>query len=454
MLLQEARPIRILKVIMLNIRASRVSSDVNLMSTDLMNALLATMKENYKDIDGHADRPSRDDYVTFIQDVLGELSIYLPSYRKLDPFFNDAALFPQPASSIYVSLHQYSLNLTATASQKSLITFMYNILERAALDDSQSVVQEQLIAALDDVQATAIEVDDTPLQLQLFLLQNVFPAYVELMCTEYGRWIVIPVLSAIQHAYQVTLPSITNINVDESTICAPREPRQTERLTRTDEIESFLASTISLLVSFHHALKSLTKAITRWERDPHVAEDLFLLITTLAKLLQPINSLHRLGDVRISDQARCLLHQTFQAFFFFNHVFTGLDEQLLSSQDLTIFPPGSPDRWPDISVAAGPVSAFARSELLDALETGWTAVAGRGVYVNKRNGSKEVLAAKSRDDDLRREIERTGVEWAQWTIWTACKTWHHEWLMVDGMEVGQPGHLNGRAEEDWRLFVL
>ena len=454
----EAKPPRILSVMLLNIRAARGSDRINTFSRDLVMALLTAMKANYKELDGQKDRKLRDEYVKFIHDVLGEISIFLPTYRKLEPFFNDVALFPQPASSIYISLRQYSLSLTDVPSQKSLITFIYNILERAALEDEQHAVGLQLGATLDDLQRCAVEMGDDSTQLQQFLLQNIFPAYIESMCSEKGRCMVTPVLYTIQHVFESALPVTTTVHIGEPALSMAVMQDRRDKMSCAGDVVYFLRSITSLLAAFQHVLQAQALDSVSLERNPHAVEDLFLVITTMSKMLKPINGLQRMAEQESSQPASELFCWIFQALVWFNSYFANLQDQIISGRSLMLFPHASSEEWPAVRASSNSMYAFTRSELSQALKSSWTGVEGREVYVNKHSGPKEVTSAKRRDAALRREIEQTGVEWAKWTVWTACKMWSDEWQRMDGIDEGHnnnEGTLRARvSDESWRAFVL
>lgn len=469
LILQYLNPKRILAIIMINMRISQKSRQNPAMSRDLMVTLLRTMKENYKELDRGNDYNLRDEYVAFVHGVLDQVSIYLPTYRKLDPFFNDVSLFPQSAGSIYISLRQYSLGLPTSANQKSLVTFVYNILERAALEDSQESVQEQFVNALDDSNINATNTGYHSDALRQFLLEHVLPAYVEVMFHDHGWSLVQPVFFLLRHIYETSLLPCTSVCVEDGSVEGLKEQLLTEQMQNLGDPARFLETTIAILTSFHTTLLVHLRRFDGLPLRPQDVDNLSTSIVVLTSMIPPIDYLVRDGSSS-SDTCEGLLYQVLELLSRLNSQFSLLMKRIVYPQDELAEVVEDDRNGP---LPETPILEFARSEVNSALETSWSIIPGRGLCLTKHNSVRAVLSASRLKSNLEKEILAVGSvdAWTRWTIWAACEKWNKAWEFVQKRRYGSLAiaSVGERPEsrlgidnepsglvtsEDWRLFFL
>lgn len=172
----------------------------------LLKRLMAAMKSNYQEVQqGTAISGA---YVEFVQAVVGFLQQYTVDICPVDRFFTDAAAFPLPARDpTYVvgRLKNYGLKLSAVRTHKELASFVQSVSVRAAIDDQQSYLSMQLGDAMVSMFEDS---DESRPTLRAFLLQAVFPAYIEHAFTTPAGWILArPVLEASIRAFDELLQS-------------------------------------------------------------------------------------------------------------------------------------------------------------------------------------------------------------------------------------------------------
>ncbi|PGH23512.1 hypothetical protein AJ80_02466 [Polytolypa hystricis UAMH7299] len=170
-------------------------SDSKLQSTsdeyrELVKTLMAAMKSNYEEL-GSQNEQSQGQYVDFVQRVVGFLQEHAQSICPIDEFFTDPSTFPLPAHDpqyIAARLKSYGARLSVGKVAKQLVMFVQNVSERAAVDGQQTYLVNQLYSAMSN---TFEHGDVQQPTIRAFLLQCVFPAYVEISLNVTGAWILV-----------------------------------------------------------------------------------------------------------------------------------------------------------------------------------------------------------------------------------------------------------------------
>jgi hypothetical protein len=163
---------------------------------EIVSALMAAMKRNYEEL-GNGHGPVRGSYVEFVHRIVEFLQQHSQGICPLDPFFTDPTSFPLPVSDptyIVAKLKSYGVRLGTAKAAKPLVTFIQNVSERAAVDNQQEYLVDQLYNAMSHTPERGNPQQPT---LRRFLLQCVVPAYMELCFVNPCAWILVrPFLQA------------------------------------------------------------------------------------------------------------------------------------------------------------------------------------------------------------------------------------------------------------------
>jgi len=141
-------------------------------------------------------------YVDFVHKVIEYLQQYAVRICPVDSFFLDPASFPLPATDpTYVvgRLKSYGFRLQDPKTAKQLLTFVQAVTERAVAEGQQEYLIDQLIAAMStdfDIRSPARPT------LRSFLLQAIFPAYIEHSTESCGAFLAMPILQALQEVFK------------------------------------------------------------------------------------------------------------------------------------------------------------------------------------------------------------------------------------------------------------
>ncbi|KAL1989751.1 hypothetical protein VTN49DRAFT_6948 [Thermomyces lanuginosus] len=168
---------------------------------DMLQTLMASMKANYLEL-GQSGGSAQGAYVDFVHRVVGFLQQHTQNICPLDGFFMDPTSFPLPADDptyIVARLKSYGLRLPASKVAKQLVVFLQSVSERAAVDGQQSYLINQLYECMTDTYESGLATKPT---LRSFLLQCVFPAYIECCFSNAAAWIPSwPVLETISRSF-------------------------------------------------------------------------------------------------------------------------------------------------------------------------------------------------------------------------------------------------------------
>ncbi|EON64562.1 hypothetical protein W97_03795 [Coniosporium apollinis CBS 100218] len=164
--------------------------------SDILKQVMMATKKHYQELQqGTAVRGA---YVEFVQKVVGFLQQYTADICPVDKFFTDSAAFPLPATDpTYVvgRLKGYASKLSDPRMVKQLAVFIQTVSERAAVDDQQAYLVDQMYTA---VSGTFESGNLERPSLRYVLVQAVFPAYIEQCFKSATGWILAkPVLQAL-----------------------------------------------------------------------------------------------------------------------------------------------------------------------------------------------------------------------------------------------------------------
>jgi hypothetical protein len=190
-------------VLQLEVSASR---DLNVTKHDyseMLQRMMAAMKDNYRELGNGATESAQGAYVDFVHRIIRFLQELTSDIRPVDPFFTDPALFPLPSTDpryIVAKLKRYEPKLSSKKEHLALVGFIQGIAERALADSQQSHLTDQLHTAMKDTYEAGRP--DKP-TLRAALLQCVFPAYLELAFSSPAAWLLSrPVILSISLVFQ------------------------------------------------------------------------------------------------------------------------------------------------------------------------------------------------------------------------------------------------------------
>lgn len=161
--------------------------------TPYLRQLMSSMRVNYTALQHHGKNMTGA-YVIFVQRIVEFLQQYTSDICPVDKFFTDSVIFPLPAKDpLYVvgKLKGYTAKLGDAKEVRRLAGFFQSVSERAAVDNEQQYLVDQLQEALSG------ELKSGSLSLKAVLMQAIFPTYLESSFTTEVGWIVAkPVLIA------------------------------------------------------------------------------------------------------------------------------------------------------------------------------------------------------------------------------------------------------------------
>nr|POE90612.1 protein mms22 [Quercus suber] len=169
---------------------------------DMLHQAMRVMKDCYLELQtgqqsAIADSTVQGAYVLFVQHVISMLQQYATDICKIDTFFTDSSAFPLPVGDrTYVvgRLRSYTPKLSESGTRKLLAVFVHTVGERAAADNEQQYLVNQLCTAVDGV----FECSNTNVpSLRQVLLTAVFPVYIANALSGECTWLLAaPILQA------------------------------------------------------------------------------------------------------------------------------------------------------------------------------------------------------------------------------------------------------------------
>lgn len=181
---------------------------------NMIQHAMRTMKDHYlglqvsenADVAGASVQGS---YVEFVQHVVSFFQQYTTTICKIDTFFTESSAFPLPVGDrTYVvgRLRSYIPKLSEHGARKLLAVYVHTVSERAAVDNEQQYLVDQLCTAIDD--RLEYGNPNAP-SLRHVFLTAIFPAYIANALSGACSWIfAVPILQASSHMMQELLYSL------------------------------------------------------------------------------------------------------------------------------------------------------------------------------------------------------------------------------------------------------
>lgn len=338
--------------------------------SELLQRLMAAMKDNYRELGNGAAEAAQGAYVEFVHQIIQLLQEHTSDIRPIDPFFTDPALFPLPSTDpryIVAKLKRYEPKLSSKKEVQTLTMFVQSIVERAIVERQQSNLVDQLHAAMKDTYESGRP--DKP-TLRATLLQSVFPSYLELAFSTHAAWLLSwPIIQSITLVFK-------------------------DLLFRMDSTDAACVS--SLLKIFEAMFQSVYRALRPFSHRPARLHDPTVL-AMVGALLKMISSSLVVVDYldRVTDAAEGCVSYVRCFRDFFNVLASQIDNtnpSIVAGSDITTIPtPDPPSTTPDNGIpqhlAAARHLAFEdhQSNLRN-----WSFYGGKYYYTRSGHESKEV----------------------------------------------------------------
>ncbi|EFW14984.1 hypothetical protein D8B26_000379 [Coccidioides posadasii str. Silveira] len=244
---------------------------------EIIRTLMAKMRRNYEEL-GSPNGSGHGSYVGFVHRVVEFLQQHSQSICPIDEFFMDPTTFPLPASDptyVVAKIKSYGTRLSVVKIAKQLVMFVQNVSERAAVDGHQVYLVDQVYKAMHH---TYSEKDHGQPYLRSFLLQCVFPAYVENAFSNPVGWILVRPL--LQSTSRIFLDLLLDVDTAHHRY-----------------ISLIVECILAYFVSVDHALRLLTD-------HPGLLEEASVLLTLISFLETILASLPLIDYLyRISESA-------------------------------------------------------------------------------------------------------------------------------------------------------
>jgi hypothetical protein len=332
---------------------------------ELFRHVMQAMKSNYQDLQfSHsgdtADSTVQGAYVIFVQEVVGFLQQYaIEGICTVDRFFLDSSAFPLPVDDpTYVvgKLKKHVSKLAEARTRKQLATFVHNISERAALDQQQPYLADQMHRAM----TGTIESGEPNMpSLRHVLLTSIIPAYLGHAIDDNVTWILaLPMIEASSKTVADLLYD-TNFESEDGVAAA------------IEQVGALLSS----------VQKSLAPLVTDNQRLslPQVLKTAAAMLNLCHASVVFANHVQRTTKqaTTIVRQLRVLQNQA-----------NRIEEQLITPDDFFDFIVDDVEddrrspRWPD-------TYEFSERHVKQSMASDWSVVDER-YFVKRGNGSKEV----------------------------------------------------------------
>ncbi|KAK6431647.1 hypothetical protein LTR95_012192 [Oleoguttula sp. CCFEE 5521] len=362
---------------------------------DLLRQLMQAMKSNYQELQLPGGITVAGEvqgaYVAFVQHVVSALQQYTTDICPVDRFFTDSSVFPLPANDpeyVVGRLRAYVPKLGDANLRKQLAVFVHTVSERAAVDEQQVYLAEQLATAMAGRQDEGTCNGPT---LRHVMLTAILPAYIENALTSACAWILaVPILKActtVIHGY------LHDVDFDSAE----------SRAWAVEEISAVLSSVQQVLTT---ALGS-PEAFYDKTGTKCVLSRAFDLCRACIGLAYHIHRMTATDD-QLLRQLRKLLDQA--------RLLAACPYDSLERIDVADRPEYG-EHCP-ATTAYADTRVFATKQLHDSLTKDWYEVNGR-YYVRRGNNSKEVVVsledAAESDIGLRKVIANLEHTWHTFT---------------------------------------
>jgi CHASE3 domain sensor protein len=350
--------------IMLN--QPRLLPELGRVYAKLVQQIMQAMKSNYQELQqDHSSNTAaanvRGDYVVFVQEVVAFLQQYtIEGVYTVDRFFLDSSAFPLPADDpTYVvgRLRKHMPKLAEAKTRKQLATFLHNISERAAFDQQQVYLTDQLHKAMS---GTAEVGNINAPSLRHVMLTSIIPAYIEHAIGDAFTWILaLPMIDASARTVADLLYDV-DMGSDGSIAAA------------IEQIASLLGAVQEAFAQLHMSMHTL--------KSPHVLNIVRATFRCCEATVVFANYIQRLtGQAsHIMTQLQALGKQATRMEDYLDKPEEFLDYGMDDLEES-----GSTHQWPD-------TYAFTSKHVRESVADDWSLVNER--YIVKRgNGTREVV---------------------------------------------------------------
>lgn len=199
---------------------------------NILKQAMTTMRRNYEElvdaakrtsVAGDTDSTVHGAYVTFVQQIVGFMQQYTSDICNIDRFFTDSSAFPLPANDpTYVvgRLKSYASKLNDPRPRKQLVVFLQTVSERAAMDNQQEYLTQQLYSAMIGSRHARLHAMQTPKtspSLSQMIMAAIFPAYLDVAFSTPCGWILaLPLLESMSLAFRDALYDISITDIDNT----------------------------------------------------------------------------------------------------------------------------------------------------------------------------------------------------------------------------------------------
>jgi hypothetical protein len=341
---------------------------------ELVQQIMQAMKSNYQELQqdhsgNTADANVRGDYVIFVQEVVASLQQYtIEGVYTVDRFFLDSSAFPLPADDpTYVvgRLRKHVPKLAEAKTRKQLATFLHNISERAAFDQQQVYLTDQLHKAMSGT--TEVGNIDAP-SLRHVILTSIIPAYIEHAIGDAFTWILaVPMIDASARTVADLLYD-TDTNGDGSIAAV------------IEQIASLLGAVHKAFAQLHMSMDTL--------KSPHVLSTVRAMFRCCEATVVFVNYVQRLTGQgsQIMTQLHALEKQAIRIEVYLDKPDEFFDYGMDDSEES-----GSTHQWPD-------TYAFTSKHVRESVADDWSLVNER-YFVKRGNGTREVIVQVGGFDD-------------------------------------------------------
>ncbi|KAF1991484.1 hypothetical protein K402DRAFT_388882 [Aulographum hederae CBS 113979] len=179
-----------------------------------LKQLMTAMKKNYLELSRYNEKTTGD-YVTFVQKVVELLQQYSFDICSVDKFFMDPKTFPLPVNDpkyVVARLRSYAVRVSEAGTAKKLCSFLQSVSERAAEDDQQLYLSDQLCSAMSNTFERGNKMRPS---LRFVLAHAMFPAYIGFAFKTSAGWILAqPVLTAFANSFDGLLDDFDIMDPD------------------------------------------------------------------------------------------------------------------------------------------------------------------------------------------------------------------------------------------------
>ncbi|KAJ5899332.1 hypothetical protein N7495_004076 [Penicillium taxi] len=264
-------------VLQLEASGSREVSVTRQEYSGLLQQLMTSMKENYRELsNGAAGGSIQGAYVDFVHNIVRFLQELTSDIRPVEPFFTDPAFFPLPTADpryVVAKLKRYEPKLSSSKEVQTLTIFIQSINERATVEGQQMHLVDQLYTAMKDTYEAGRL--DKP-TLRAVLLQCIFPVYLELTFSTPAAWLLSqPIIKSVSLVFKDLL-----FNLDTT------DPACVSSLLKIFDI---------VFQSLYHALRPLCHNQSRFKHTTVLAQ-IAAFIEIISSSLVVIDYIDRTTD--------------------------------------------------------------------------------------------------------------------------------------------------------------